>query len=289
MLQFPLSAAQSYYTVGPLECFGTVGSNHSELTREMELEASRFLYSLCRVVNPTTPEPRSSTPTLDYTEQETEPTTWMTTIPVITAEHVTPVTMTTKVSTIKGVVVEVSTSQPTSTDANIPSAHTSDEATQTVSDININSESPVTTSTPVVFSSSVISSDTPSNNTQALGDSNGDLTPYELDESTGVQNPSAMSWQLGIAWALLSILFLMFALGVGYIVNKRGGSLNCDCLFGVKKKKDQETLAEVYGFPEVRLRSRSGELDLSDVRLSMEAGSYNVKSGTIAYGESFYM
>lgn len=278
MLQFPLSAARSYYTVGPLECFETVSSNHSELTREMELEASRFLYSLCRVVNPTTPEPRSSTPTADYTEQET----------VVTTEHVTPVTMTTKVSATEEAVDEVSTSQPTPTDVNIPSAYTSDEATQTVSDINIDSEFPVTTSSHVVFSPSVISSGTPSNNTQALGDSNGDLT-YEQDESTGVQNASAVSWQLGMAWALLSILFLMFALGVGYIINKRGGSLNCGCLFGVKKKKSQQILAEVYGFPEVRLRSRSGELDLSDVRRSIEAGSYNVRSGTVAYGESFYM
>ena len=59
--------------------------------------------------------------------------------------------------------------------------------------------------------------------------------------------------------------------------------------FGVKKKKKQRILAEAYGFPEVRLRSRSGELDLSDVRRSIEVGSYNVRSGTIAYGESFYM
>lgn len=157
MLQFPLSAARSYYTVGPLECFETVSSNHSELTREMELEASRFLYSLYRVVNPTTPEPRSSTPTADYTEQETVPTTWT----VVTTEHVTPVTMTTKVSATEEAVDEVSTSQPTPTDVNIPSAYTSDEATQTVSDINIDSEFPVTTSSHVVFSPSVISSGTP--------------------------------------------------------------------------------------------------------------------------------
>ena len=280
MLQFPSSAARSYYTVGPLECFETVGSNHRELTREMELEASRFLYSLCHVVNPTTPEPRSSISTSDYTEQETEPTTWRSTKPVTTTEHVTPVAMTTK--------AEMSTLQPIQTDRNTLSVSTSDEAIQTVSDVNIDSESPATTSSLVVFSPSVVRSGPPLNKTQALGDLNGDLTSFEQDESTGVQNASSMSWQLGMAWALLSILFLMFVLGVGYIISKRGASLNCGCLFGVKKK-NQQTLAEAYGFPEVRLRSRSGELDLSDIRRSIEAGSYNVRSGTVAYGESFYM
>ena len=353
MIEFPRSAAQSYYTVGPLECF-TTDTSHRELTREMELEASRFLYSLCRIVNPTTEprastptsdyteqesepttskitipamttehatpdamttepepdaittEPRASTPTSDYTEQETEPTTWKITIPAMTTEHATPDAMTTTVSTTEGVVNEVSTSQATPSEMNTPTAHTSDKAAQTMPDVDSNNESPATpaqtvptfnsdtespttTSSPE-FSPSVTRLATPSNNTQALGDSNGDLTSFDQEASTEEQNATALSWQLGMAWALLTILFLMFVLSVGYFINKRRGPANCHgCQLGLRKKKKQQTLAEAYGFPEVRLRSRSGELDLSDARRSIEAGSYNVKSATIAYGESFYM
>lgn len=287
MVQFPRSAAQSHYTVGPVECF-TKDTSHRELTREMELEASRFLYSLCRIVNPIT-EPRASTPTSDYTEQETEPTTWKITMPVMTTEHATPVAMTTAVSTTEEVVSEVSTSQTTPSEINTPTAHTSDKAAQTMRDIYSDSEYPTTTSSPE-FSPSVTRSVTPSNNTQALANSNGDLTSSDQDASTEEQNAAALSWQLGMAWALLTILFLMFVLSVGYFISKRRGSVNCHgCQLGVKKKKKQQTLAEAYGFPEVRLRSRSGELDLSGARRSIEAGSYNVKSATIAYGESFYM
>ena len=277
MVQFPRSAAQSYYTVGPLECF-TTDTSYRELTREMELEASRFLYSLCRIVKPIT-EPRASTPTSDYTEQETEPTTWKITMPAMTTEHATPVAMTTAVFATEGAVNEVSTSQATPSES--PTT-----PVQTVPTFHSDTESATTT-----FSPSVTRSAIPSNNTQALGDSNGDLTSFDQDASTEEQNATAPSWQLGMAWALLTILFLMFVLSVGYFISKRGGPVNCHgCQLGVKKKKKkQQTLAEAYGFPEVRLRSRSGELDLSRARRSIEAGSYNVKTATIAYGESFYM
>lgn len=239
----------------------------------MELEAARFFNSLCRVVNPTTTDSRPSTSTPDYTEQEVWSTTRKITTPVMTTNYDIPATKGTKLSTTVKAADELSTSG-TLTDLNIPSADPSSS----------------TTSSPAVFSSSVTHSGTLAlNNTQTPGDSNGDLNSFGQDDSTGVRNASVMSWQLAMAWALLIVLFVMVVLGVGYIVKKRRGWLGCGNLFGVKKKKKQQALAEVYGFPEVRLRSRSGELDLSDIRRSIEAGSYNVRSGAIAYGESFYM
>lgn len=277
-MELSKSAAQSYFTVGPLECFGTLGNNN-EVTYEIQRDASRFLYSLCNVVNPTTPEPRPSTYTLDYTEQKAEPTTRRITVPVMKTVQVKPAA---KLSTTGKPIEEVSTSQPTPTDVNVPSAKTHNEAAQTVSDVDLHtsSDAPAT----------MVSLGLPaSNNTQVLVDPNGDLTSFDQDAaSTGVRKASEVSWELMVAWTLLIVVFLMFTLVISYFFKKRR-RVRGYCLFGVKKKKKQQKLEETYGFPEVRLRSRSGELDLSDVRRSIEAGSYNVTTGTIAYGESFYM
>ena len=256
----------------------------------MEIEAARFFNSLCRVVNPTTTEPLPSTPTPVYTEREVWTTRKITT-PVITTSYNKPVTMGTKFSSTGKAADEVTTSQSTITDLNTHSSNPN-EVTLPLSEDNTDRESSSTTSSPAAISSSV----TPSgilvlNNSQTPGDSNNDLNSFgqDHDESAGVQKAYVISWQLAMAWALLIVLFVMVVLGVGYVVKKRRGRLECGNLFGVKKKEKQQILAETYGFPEARLRSRSGELDLSEVRCSIEAGSYNVKSGTIAYGESFYM
>ena len=251
----------------------------------MELEAARFFNSLCRVLNPTTTEPVPSTSTPDYTEQAVW-TTRKTTTPVITTNYDKTVTMGTKLSST-GKAGDESTSQPTLTDLKIPSGNPN-KVSPPVTEGNTDRKSSSTTSSPAVISSGVPpSGKLAMSNTQTPGGSNNDLNYFGQDESTEVQTAYVMSWQLAIAWALLIVLFVMVVLGVGYVIKKRRGRLECGNLFGVKKK--QQVLAEAYGFPEVRLRSRSGELDLSDVRLSIEAGSYNVRSGTIAYGESFYM
>ena len=250
----------------------------------MKVEAARFFNSLCRVVNPTTTEHLPSTSTPDYTEHEAWTTRKITT-PVITSNYDKPVTLGTKVSSIGKVADELSTSQPTLTDLNTSSSNPN-EVTLPLSESITDQESSSAFFSSAVISSSVAPSATlVLNNSQTPGDSNSDLNFLDQD---GAQTAYVMSWQLAVAWALLIVLFVMIVLGVGYIM-KRRGRLECGNLYGVKKKKEQRILAEAYGFPEVRLRSRSGELDLSDVRRSIEAGSYNVKSGTIAYGESFYM
>ena len=253
----------------------------------MKVEAARFFNSLCRVVNPTTTEHLPSTPTPDYTEHEVWTTRKITT-PVITTNYDKPVTMGTKVSSIGKAADELLTSHSTLSDLNTPSSNPN-EVTLPLSESNTGQESSSATSSSAVISSSVTPSATlVLNNSQTPDDSNSDLNFLDQDKSTGVQTAYVMSWQLAMAWALLIVLFVI-VLGVGCIIKKRRGRLECGNLYGVKKKKEQRILAEAYGFPEVRLRSRSGELDLSDVRRSIEAGSYNVKSGTIAYGESFYM
>ena len=73
-LQFHRSASRSYFNVGPLECFGAP-RNKSKVTRERQREASRFIYSLCHIVNLATPEPHSSAATLNYTQMRAGPTT----------------------------------------------------------------------------------------------------------------------------------------------------------------------------------------------------------------------
>ena len=75
-LQFTASAALSYFTVGPLECWGTALNRSSELPRHAKGNTSRFLDFSCRLVNPTVPASRPSSPTPSYTERKTEPTTW---------------------------------------------------------------------------------------------------------------------------------------------------------------------------------------------------------------------
>ena len=246
----------------------------------MKVEAARFFNSLCRVVNPTTTEHLPSTSTPDYTEHEVWTTRKITT-PVITTNYDKPVTMGTKVSSIGKAADELSTSHSTLSDLNIPSSNPN-EVTLPLSENNTGQESSSATSSSAVISSSVSPSATlVLNNSQTPDDSNSDLNFLDQDKSTGVQTAYVMSWQLAVAWALLIVLFVMIVLGVGCIIKKRRGRLECGNLYGVKKKKEQRILAEAYGFPEVRLRSRSGELDLTDVRRSIEAGSYNVKSGTL--------
>ena len=75
-LQFTASAALSYFTVGPLECWGTALNRSSELPRHAKGNTSRFLDFSCRLVNPTVPASRPSSPTASYTQRKAEPTTW---------------------------------------------------------------------------------------------------------------------------------------------------------------------------------------------------------------------
>ena len=217
----------------------------------MELEAARFFNSSCRVVNPTTTQHLPSTFTPDYTGHGVWTTRKITTL-VLALNNDKPVTMDTKLASTGKAVDELPTSQPTLTDLNTPLSNP--------------------TSSSVVISSSV---------TQ--------------DESTGVQTACAMSWQLAVCWALFIVLFVMIDLAVGYVIKRQRGRLECKNVKKKKKKKKkkknknkgQRILAKASGFPEVRLPSRSGELDLSALHHSIEVGSYNTSSGTIVYEESF--
>ena len=241
-------------------------------------------------MNPTVPEPRPSSPIPSYTEQETEPTTWK-----VQEETTLPPT---ELPTTGETTNEVTTSQPnttyvaTLTDADVSSPITYDETTQSVSD-HVGSQSATatipalfpTTASPVLISAEVPDSNLSSNGTN--GDSHGGIVSFDQDASTGERNAAEISWKVMVGGILLMFVFIMFVVGISYFV-KRKGVHNC-VLLGVNKKKKRQSLEEEeFGFPEVRMRSRSGELDLSDIRRSIEAGSYNVRTGVIAYGEPFY-
>ena len=92
-----------------------------------------------------------------------------------------------------------------------------------------------------------------------------------------------------VAWVLMIVVFVMFVLGIFIFMKRSNRRMVPSCgLWGVcKQKKLQSFAEEEHGFPEVRLRSRSGELNLPEVRRSIDAGSYNVRTGIIAYGEPF--
>ena len=60
----PSTSPHSKITVGPLECFGTLTnySNAREETVNIRQQAARFLYTLCNVVNLSTPHPPRAAP-----------------------------------------------------------------------------------------------------------------------------------------------------------------------------------------------------------------------------------
>lgn len=135
----------------------------------------------------------------------------------------------------------------------------------------------------VQFSTREMSPDLSLNTTEALRSSNSDPDSDVQAEASNAPMSLKVTWQLVVTVVLLAIVSIMIVTVLGYFVKKRRG-LKCDC--GILRPKKKQTLAEVYaGFPEVQLRSKSGEVDLSDVRRSIEAGSYNVRTGFIAYGD----
>ena len=82
---------------------------------------------------------------------------------------------------------------------------------------------------------------------------------------------------------LLVIVFIMFITAFGFFFKKQGRREFCCGLFRPKKTLSPDEIH--VGFPEVQLRSQSGELNLSDVRRSIEAGSYNARTGHVVYGD----
>ena len=78
-------------------------------------------------------------------------------------------------------------------------------------------------------------------------------------------------------------MFIMFITVFGYFFKKQGRREFCCGPFRPKKTLFPDEMHA--GFPEVRLRSRSGELNLSDVRRSIEARSYNARTRLVVYGD----
>ena len=282
--------------VGPLECSGTL-KNGRKLSQQAQRDASRFLYSICRPVNPTSPEPRLSSSTSTYIEHKS----WSWQVQEEPSLHPP-----TELSTTRKLRNKVITSKPTiahevtTTVYRVSSPFTFDEKTQTTPDVILKKDrksettagaamSP-TIARPVSVSSEVFGSALPpSNVSQCCSDSEDVTVPFDQDASTGERAAGRISWQVMVAWVLMIVVFVMFVLGIFIFMKRSNRRMVPSCGFwGVcKQKKLQSFAEEEHGFPEVRLRSRSGELNLPEVRRSIDAGSYNVRTGIIAYGEPF--
>ena len=74
-LQFHRSASRSYFIVGPLECFGAPSLNKSRVSRERQRKAARVMYSLCHILNLSSPKPHTTVATSNSNQMRTGPTT----------------------------------------------------------------------------------------------------------------------------------------------------------------------------------------------------------------------
>lgn len=282
---FPQSTdPQSSITVGALECFGTLTSysNASDEPLPFQQQAARFLYKLCDVLNPITPQPR-----LHVATPYQRPTVWWN--PHISVPGK-------KTSTRARTLQELFTSKQPTTELLITrSTNSSPEggvlplSTEIVGhSIYARSEDPSSSGTTVSqFSTEGIGSDLPGNESRVLGSADlDDEAKLVFQEPSPDVEPtsSQLSWQIILTVVLLVVGSVMMVSVFGYFIAKQRRLRESCC--GPLRPNKKPSLSEVYaGFPEVRLRPRSGELDLSDARRSIEAGSYNVRTGSILYGE----
>ena len=274
VVEFLESASQSYFTVGPLTCYGTstnYANNSSEnTTRGLQHEAARFFKSLCFAINPTTHanvQPRSSVPQPHripiFTRNQAKFSIGMTASVDSTGTLAsTIVKATTKIQKSKEIPVHTS-SLPT--DFN-------EEVIQTVFGDGGLAEA-TASSTVLQFSTEKSNSDPPLNKSQTLGGSpNGKPT-------TDGQNLT-FSWQLVVTVILLVVVSIMLVSLVVYCAKKRGiscKSAGFHCLTKAQKTDD-------HGFVEKRPGSQARKSESPDPRRSIAAGGYNVRAGIILYG-----
>lgn len=270
VVKFLESASQSFFTVGPLTCYGTstnYANNSSENTTcELEHEAARYFKSLCFAINPTTDanvQPRSSVPQPHripiFTRNQAKFSTGMTaSIDSTGALASTTVKATTKIQKSKEIPVHTSTSPP--------------EVIQTVFDDSGLAET-TASSTILQFSTEKFNSDPPLNKSQTLGGS-----PSGKPTTDG-QNLT-FSWQLVVTVILLAVVSIMLVVLVVYCVKERGircKSVGFRCLTKAQKTDD-------HGFVEMRPGSQARKSESPDPRRSVAAGGYNVRAGIILYG-----
>ena len=270
VVKFLKSASQSYFTVGPLTCYGTstnYANNSSEnTTRELQHEAARYFKSLCFAINPTTDanvQPRSSVPQPHripiFTRNQAKFSIGMTASVDSTGTLAsTTVKATTKIQKSKEIPFHTNT-RPT--DFN-------EEVIQSVFDDGGLAEA-TAGSTVLQFSTEKSDLDPPLNKSQTLGGSpNGKPTRNGL-----------ISWQLVLTLILLAVVSIMLVSLVVYCVKKRG--ISCKSTRFHCLTKAQET--DDHGFVEMRPGSQARKSESPDPRRSIATGCYNVRGGFVVY------
>ena len=269
VVEFLESASQSYFTVGPLTCYGTstnYANNSSEnTTRELQHEAARYFKSLCFAINPTTDasvQPRSSVPPPHripiFTRNQANFSIGMTASVDSTGTLAsTTVKTTTKIQKSKEIPFHTNT-RPT--DFN-------DEVIQSVFDDGGLAEA-TAGSTVLQFSTEKSNLDPPLNKSQTNG------------KPTRNGQNLTFSWHLVLTIILLAVVSIMLVSLVVYCVKKRGiscKSAGFHCLTKAQKTDD-------HGFVEMRPGSQARKSESPVPRRSIAAGCYNVNEGIIVYG-----
>ena len=237
-------------------------------------QAARFLYTLCNVVNPTTPHPpRAALAAPDrkpdvwqfpYTSVPKKETTMApTTLHRLSATEKATIGRSTSRSKEASPVVEI-VPFPSSSEVPDSSIYTGNDAPPTTED-------------------SSQDLDLSMNKTLAFGSASKDSDLVFEGQPTDAPRSFNFSWQLLVTVVLLVIVFIMFITAFSYFFKKQGRRKFCCGPFRPKKTPSPDEIRA--GFPAVQLRSRSGELNLSDVRRSIEAGSYNARTGLVVYGD----
>ena len=240
-------------------------------------QAVRFFYSLCNVVNPTTPPPLAVVgapdrqPTLWWfpyiSAPETKTTVPPTTLQKLLATEKPTTRRSTSYSKDASPGVEI---VPFPSSSEVPEPAAFDSSIYTGSDV------------PPTMEDSSQDPDLSVNQTVVLGTANESNAVSE-GQSTDPPRSLNFSWQLLVTVVLLVIVSIMLITAFSYFMKKQGRHQFCCGPFRPKKALSRD---EMYaGFSEVQLRSRSGGLASSNIRRSIEAGSYNVRTGLVVYGD----
>ena len=307
-------------TVGPLECFGTRRSSakHSDVARR----ATHSIHAICSVVNPAI-RPSTAPPVrtdkiavpleLDFCHNATVPTpTAITgrTLSVAGKSATVPRTIQQVISSsqrsraqdVSGpgkVTLRTTINQsypPTSISARKPEEDIKpgNGRKQPKNSLNReNNQSSVTPRSDLITSYTAL----PTRKIQSTHNSsvgNGSRTFNDTSERRNNQSSTDQDevkddtretkapWLLFVVVLLLVCVVLMFAVVTVYICKnpeERLFFVKGRCFFSGKKTH----IPDEHGFPQPRLRSRSGELDLSHVRQSIDAGAYSVRTGVVIY------
>ena len=126
------------------------------------------------------------------------------------------------------------------------------------------------------------------NKTDMLGRTNDVFTyPGTQQENSKERVVVQVPWQLLLIFVILAVFAMMSIIALACFIKERRRGICCGRRLCKRKQLNTRREDELNaGFPEVHLRSRSGEVHLSDYRQSIQAGVYNVRTGS-AFGRYY--